>query len=484
MPYPSEHAARMIEPGAFQEGSFRRKELAEGLSAIMGRKKGEQTMTVQAYRFAREKFTPEQAKAWLKEHNAEPAAFEEAAGKEDSEAWRWRADKGELLKHQQREDGTLLLEGFIARPGVYVYRQPDGAEVRELVPRATLHDPDSLATLARTPVTLEHPTVDESNLDNAVNPDNYARLAVGDTDGDVEIVRDTGFVRIKLAARRRDAIDAIHAGTRELSPGYRCQVDATPGIDPEFGAYDAIQLHRRYNHCAIVDRARGGREIAFRADGAVQVSDTHEDSMDKLLKALLAKLRTDGADRKAALSEFAADLAKLDESDFRKVFSEMDADLKAAHRASEKLQGQLDAANARIAELEKTAKDKEAALPPPEKAKADRLAWAAERAPLLALAEARKVDGADKLDNAEIRRAIAKTVKADLRDDASAEYVSGIVETLLSRKTDGADPWAALRIDGKPPATDDKPPAGRSDAWADSVRAAWNDTHNPTLKGA
>jgi len=44
----------------------------------MGRLKGETTMTVQAYRFAKAKFTAEQAKAWLKEHDVKGGTFEAA----------------------------------------------------------------------------------------------------------------------------------------------------------------------------------------------------------------------------------------------------------------------------------------------------------------------------------------------------------------------------------------------------------------------
>jgi len=78
MPYPNEHSARVKDPGAFEPDSFRRKTLSPGVAAIMGRLKGETTMTVQAYRFAKAKFTAEQAKAWLKEHDVKGGTFEAA----------------------------------------------------------------------------------------------------------------------------------------------------------------------------------------------------------------------------------------------------------------------------------------------------------------------------------------------------------------------------------------------------------------------
>ena len=82
MPLPNEHAARLRDPGDFQPDSFRRKEIAPGISIIMGRLKGQQTMTAQSYRFSKDKFTAAQAKAWLKDHDVKNISFEEASGNE------------------------------------------------------------------------------------------------------------------------------------------------------------------------------------------------------------------------------------------------------------------------------------------------------------------------------------------------------------------------------------------------------------------
>ena len=65
----------------------------------------------------------------------------------------------------------------------------------------------------------------------------------------------------------------MKAGKVELSPGYECDVDATPGIDPVYGAYDTVQV-KRYggNHTAMCDKARGGADIRLlRTDSAVEV---------------------------------------------------------------------------------------------------------------------------------------------------------------------------------------------------------------------
>lgn len=82
MPYPSEHAARVISPDKFEKDSFRRTNIAKGIDIIIGHLKGETTMTTQAYRFNKEQFTEQEAKDWLKKHDIKYILFEPAK-KED-----------------------------------------------------------------------------------------------------------------------------------------------------------------------------------------------------------------------------------------------------------------------------------------------------------------------------------------------------------------------------------------------------------------
>lgn len=78
MPYPSEHAARVHSPGGYT--SFARKQIAPGISAVLGIKGGKSE--IQAYRFDKNKFTAAQARAWLKEHNVNYLSFEPAENQE------------------------------------------------------------------------------------------------------------------------------------------------------------------------------------------------------------------------------------------------------------------------------------------------------------------------------------------------------------------------------------------------------------------
>lgn len=79
MPYPNWHAARMISPERFEK--FRNKAIAPGIEVILGFKEGDTKSYVQSYRFMASKFTVEQAKKWMEEHNLRSIMFEPASAK-------------------------------------------------------------------------------------------------------------------------------------------------------------------------------------------------------------------------------------------------------------------------------------------------------------------------------------------------------------------------------------------------------------------
>jgi hypothetical protein len=71
----------------------------------------------------------------------------------------------------------------------------------------------------------------------------------------------------------------------EVSMGYTCDFDATPGTSPEGERYDGVQRDIRYNHVALLPpgSGRAGRDVALRLD-ALDVCDQsvvpREDSID------------------------------------------------------------------------------------------------------------------------------------------------------------------------------------------------------------
>ena len=79
MPYSGEHAARVKSPGSFEKTSFRRKNISAGINIIIGKLKGQTTMTTQAYRFDKSNYTAAQARKWLADHNISYISFEAAS---------------------------------------------------------------------------------------------------------------------------------------------------------------------------------------------------------------------------------------------------------------------------------------------------------------------------------------------------------------------------------------------------------------------
>jgi len=83
-PYPNEHACRLRNPDDFQADSFRRVERVHDgkkYSVIMGRLAGQSEMTEQAYRYADDVWTADQARTHCREHDGSfEAASERASG--------------------------------------------------------------------------------------------------------------------------------------------------------------------------------------------------------------------------------------------------------------------------------------------------------------------------------------------------------------------------------------------------------------------
>lgn len=161
---------------------------------------------------------------------------------------------------ERTPEGFIRAMGRIARPGILVYRNPDGTTRRELVPAETLHNAESLASLRLMPMVYEHPSEGE------VTPSTAGRYSVGTTGEKVEIEEDGG-VMLSLALHREDVIRAFDSGeVEQLSPGYLVEIEWKEGTDPEFGAYDAVQKRRIYNHLALTRLARGGPGMRIRTD--------------------------------------------------------------------------------------------------------------------------------------------------------------------------------------------------------------------------
>ena len=112
MPYPNFHAARMRDPGDFEQ--LRTKAITDGITIIVGRLKGEKTTTAQAYRFEKDKFTASEAKGWLKDHDLKEMTFEAAKKETASTVFSMDESKvivsGNTVKIPFVKDGTKALD--------------------------------------------------------------------------------------------------------------------------------------------------------------------------------------------------------------------------------------------------------------------------------------------------------------------------------------------------------------------------------------
>lgn len=364
-----------------------------------------------------------------------------------------RYDRGTFKPGHRTPEGYLYADALATRTGVFEYRRADGTVQRELRPHDEVFDAESLASLGRKPVTLQHPP-------EPVGPGNISQYGAGAV-GERIVEAEGGFVQVSLAIHRQDAIAAIDGGLRELSCGYTCELDPTPG-EWQGRRYDAVQRRIRYNHLAIVDTGRAGPEVRLRldADDAIMI-DSQPPKQDGVTHKKrgnpMATLTIDGVTHEvedAALAQKVADKIKLlDQTSQR-------AD--AAEQKRDELQGKHDALQAEVEKLQKERDDS-----------SDREAWFnarfQERNELLGLAQQLKVDQVDKLDNAALKRAIVQAYSPDLKLDGKSEgYLEGSLEIIkhsIAQREQHLDGLARAIV---PPAI---PQPGQGD-WRKDIQAA------------
>lgn len=173
---------------------------------------------------------------------------------------------------KRAEDGALIVDANTARTGVQLYRgvevgKPDMSVVRVFRGSDQVFDNESLKSFAHRPITNDHPPV-------AVDSTNWKNYAVGQTAD--EVTAHDIYVRVPLMVSDQKAIDLVEGGKRELSVGYTCDIDWTPGITAKGESFDARQTNIRVNHIAIVDQGRAGSKVRIGDWGALPVHDHKE----------------------------------------------------------------------------------------------------------------------------------------------------------------------------------------------------------------
>lgn len=207
-----------------------------------------------------------------------------------------RCDSFELLKAPYKDKyGRWIVEGIVARPGVYEYEQEQGVK-RELITPQALSKSGFLKGLVGVPVVVEHPS-------SEVTPDVMAELRVG-TCLEAKMIEDCA-IWVMLVIDTPAGIDfLINKRIRGLSPHYYAQTEPKPGHHVLYGEHDSVQTSRDDpNHIALTEMPRGGYKTSVRLDSLFNGV-----KMD-LLKTVLAKAGLDEAQIEAAVAELKAGMA-------------------------------------------------------------------------------------------------------------------------------------------------------------------------------
>lgn len=365
---------------------------------------------------------------------------------------------GFLREPKRTEEGYLVTEAIVAKPGILHYRLPDGSVRRELVLPAELKLDASVSTIAHKPVTLEHPP------ERMLTPKTVQKRSQGTVTGEARI-DDEGRLVVPLVIQGDKALAALKRGVREISPGYRCRIDSQPGTHPRYGGYDCIQRSRRYNHVAITERGRGGRDVAIRTDAAVELDPftagaTGTSKREVTMNPLIALLMGLGVSEEVAKDRF-EDVQSTVGSQLRQDA----ADAVAAKTTAESAKTEAESKLADAVQRADTAEKLET-----------RLDWHKERSSLEALAGKHNVSDTDAMDNAALKRSILAKGKVNV-EGKSDEWVDARLDAMIDaapvQRAD-SDRGAAFRAIShkthKPVEREDSAPVKRPPTTHRSVR--------------
>lgn len=347
-----------------------------------------------------------------------------------------RFDIGSLKSPERMPNGWLRADAYLTRVGVFSYLNADGTERRELRLPEEVFKGDSMKSFGLVPVTNDHPPA----LLTAENTKQYQVGAVGEG-----VRRDGEYVRASLLITDAATIAAMEAGKQQLSNGYTCELDMTPG-EWNGQRYDAIQRGIRGNHVAIVDVGRAGPGAHVRMDEGDGVMVPCAQTEEVPAKEKLMKYRFDGKDFE--INEEASTLVAA-------MQTKLDAE---TARASENA-GKLAVATSEIGRLEQARKDDAAQIP------------ALVTARVALVTEASKFLGDVKLDtmsDREVKIAVLTKLdaefKADGMDDSAINGAYGYALRIASKRNDSLDAARAAAVSATEARTDERPDADRARA--------------------
>lgn len=201
----------------------------------------------------------------------------------------------------------------ISREGVFPYSgsqigAPDPGRVyRVLRPASELARPETLDSFRLVPIIDDHTMLGErATPAEAVGVDGVI--------GENIHVQD-GVMKANLKIFSRTLAEKIKSGKTQLSCGYRCVYDFTPGVW-NGQAYDAVQRQITGNHLALVDEGRMGPSVAvldqmtFTVDAKEQ-KPVMDEAIEAALDAIQASMGTAFDTLKARLDKLEAGMDEM-----------------------------------------------------------------------------------------------------------------------------------------------------------------------------
>ncbi len=226
---------------------------------------------------------------------------------------------------KRTSDGYMAVRARAARTGIYDYLASEvGAPADRFKPtdkvkiyrdEAEVFAADSVRSFIGRPITNDHPTT-------PVTASNWRDHARGTVMG---AVRDGEYLAFDLVLMDQAAIAAVDAGKRELSNGYACQLDWTPGTTKDGQHYDARQVGIRGNHVALVDAGRAGPNCAIKDGDGFAICNANP--------ASLAGISTKENIRMSTITIDGLPVNLGDEAAVRAVIAKKDAAIAAAETA-------------------------------------------------------------------------------------------------------------------------------------------------------
>lgn len=203
-------------------------------------------------------------------------------------------------------DNPISREGVFPYSGGQIGAADRGRIYQVYRPAEELSAADTLASFRLMPIIDDH-----TMLGAGFTP--AEDVGVHGVIGENVAVTD-GVMTANLKIFSSSLAEKIKSGKTELSCGYRCVYDFTPGVWNGH-PYDAIQRQIRGNHLALVDEGRLGPQVAI-LDQMIFTVDAKEQkpAMDEELKAMLAAIvaRLDKLEAPAAGAETGSTEAPVD----------------------------------------------------------------------------------------------------------------------------------------------------------------------------